>query len=114
MYHEFLMTTHSMYSTVIKCSTVSTCNTMGTCSLQYREYFCLVLLFQHEKYSSQLQMSLKPSEMKKSDVDERTRGEKMQSTKSLAQGKNNTATVLAVKILCKEKVLLLYWPKHKQ
>ncbi|XP_019201378.1 centrosomal protein of 170 kDa protein B isoform X1 [Oreochromis niloticus] len=39
----------------------------------------------HEKYSSQLQMSLKPSEMKKSDVDERTRGEKMQSTKSLAQ-----------------------------
>ncbi|XP_014186442.1 centrosomal protein of 170 kDa protein B isoform X2 [Haplochromis burtoni] len=39
----------------------------------------------HEKYSSQLQMSLKPSEGKKSDVDERARGEKAQSTKSLAQ-----------------------------
>lgn len=88
------MTTHSMYSTVSKCSTVSTCN------LQYLEYVCLILLFQHEKYSSQLQMSLKPSEGKKSDVDERPRGEKAQSTKSLAQGNNNTATVLAVNILC--------------
>uniref|UniRef100_A0A3Q4G7A5 Centrosomal protein 170Bb n=1 Tax=Neolamprologus brichardi TaxID=32507 RepID=A0A3Q4G7A5_NEOBR len=39
----------------------------------------------HEKYSSQLQMSLKPSEGKKSDVDERARGEKAQSTKSLTQ-----------------------------
>lgn len=77
--------------------------------MQYREHMqymqfavpCLVLLFQHEKYSSQLQMSLKPSEGKKSDVDERARGEKAQSTKSLTQGNNNTATVLAVNILCK-------------
>lgn len=55
------MTTHSMYSTV------------STCNLQYLEYVCLVLLFQHEKYRSQLQMSLKPSEGKKSDVDEQAR-----------------------------------------
>ncbi|XP_069028768.1 centrosomal protein of 170 kDa protein B isoform X1 [Embiotoca jacksoni] len=39
----------------------------------------------HEKYSSQLQMSLKASEAKKSEEDERPRGEKTPSTKSLTQ-----------------------------
>ncbi|XP_017282929.1 centrosomal protein of 170 kDa protein B isoform X2 [Kryptolebias marmoratus] len=39
----------------------------------------------HEKYSSQLQMSLKAAEGKKSDEDERQRGDKTQSTKSLTQ-----------------------------
>ncbi|XP_030577190.1 centrosomal protein of 170 kDa protein B isoform X2 [Archocentrus centrarchus] len=39
----------------------------------------------HEKYSSQLQMSLKASEGKKSDTEERLRGEKTSSTKSLTQ-----------------------------
>ncbi|XP_013879344.1 centrosomal protein of 170 kDa protein B isoform X2 [Austrofundulus limnaeus] len=39
----------------------------------------------HEKYSSQLQMSLKAAEGKKSDEDERQRGDKTLSTKSLTQ-----------------------------
>uniref|UniRef100_A0A1A7WFY4 FHA domain-containing protein n=1 Tax=Iconisemion striatum TaxID=60296 RepID=A0A1A7WFY4_9TELE len=39
----------------------------------------------HEKYSSQLQMSLKAAEGKKSDEEERQRGEKSQSNKSLTQ-----------------------------
>ncbi|XP_032440690.1 centrosomal protein of 170 kDa protein B isoform X2 [Xiphophorus hellerii] len=39
----------------------------------------------HEKYSSQLQMSLKAAEGKKSDEEEGQRGDKMTSTKSITQ-----------------------------
>uniref|UniRef100_A0A4W6EKV8 Centrosomal protein 170B n=1 Tax=Lates calcarifer TaxID=8187 RepID=A0A4W6EKV8_LATCA len=39
----------------------------------------------HEKYSSQLQMSLKASEGKKSELEDRTRTEKTPSTKTLTQ-----------------------------
>ncbi|XP_026164083.1 centrosomal protein of 170 kDa protein B isoform X2 [Mastacembelus armatus] len=39
----------------------------------------------HEKYSSQLQMSLKASEGKKAEVEDRTRAEKTPSTKTLTQ-----------------------------
>ncbi|XP_070781808.1 centrosomal protein of 170 kDa protein B [Enoplosus armatus] len=39
----------------------------------------------HEKYSSQLQMSLKASEGKKTEMEDRTRADKTQSTKSLTQ-----------------------------
>ncbi|MEQ2277611.1 hypothetical protein XENORESO_005200, partial [Xenotaenia resolanae] len=40
----------------------------------------------HEKYSSQLQMSLKAAEGKKSDEEEGQRGDKMTTTKSVTQG----------------------------
>lgn len=46
----------------------------------------MYLLFQHEKYSSQLQMSLKASEGKKTELQDRTKVEKIQSTKTLTQG----------------------------
>ncbi|XP_041814813.1 centrosomal protein of 170 kDa protein B [Chelmon rostratus] len=39
----------------------------------------------HEKYSSQLQMSMKASEGKKTEIEDRTRAEKTSSTKSLSQ-----------------------------
>uniref|UniRef100_A0A3Q3ASV0 Centrosomal protein 170Bb n=1 Tax=Kryptolebias marmoratus TaxID=37003 RepID=A0A3Q3ASV0_KRYMA len=54
----------------------------------------LKLLLQHEKYSSQLQMSLKAAEGKKSDEDERQRGDKTQSTKSLTQAPVSRPTPL--------------------
>ncbi len=44
------------------------------------------LLFQHEKYSSQLQMTLKASEGKKTELEDRTRAEKTPSAKSMTQG----------------------------
>ncbi|KAI3364696.1 hypothetical protein L3Q82_011476 [Scortum barcoo] len=44
-----------------------------------------LLLFQHEKYSSQLQMSLKASEGKKTELEDRTKAEKTHCTKSVIQ-----------------------------
>lgn len=41
---------------------------------------------QHEKYSSQLQMSLKVSDGHKAELEEQTRGEKLSSTKTGQQG----------------------------
>lgn len=50
----------------------------------------LPLLLQHEKYSSQLQMSLKASEGKKAELEERPRGDRVPSTKSVQQGAPQT------------------------
>lgn len=46
-------------------------------------------LLQHEKYSSQLQMSLKASEVKKNEEEEQPRGDKTQR-QNLTQGTLNT------------------------
>lgn len=66
-----------------------------------------VLLFQHEKYSSQLQMSLKSSEKKETDVEDRARLEKTQSTKS-TQG-----TWKYIKLLTKSSFNKYYYKKSE-
>lgn len=51
------------------------------------------LWLQHEKYSSQLQMSLKVSDGHKAELEEQTRGEKLSSTKTGQQGAHAIHTV---------------------
>lgn len=52
-----------------------------------------MLWLQHEKYSSQLQMSLKVSDGHKAELEEQTKGEKLSSTKTSQQGANTKHTV---------------------